>query len=297
MMRRMATRIGLPLFLLLLLFSCREEEAVQPYSADEAEKLAAEIRRHSDKPDRWVIEALEGTDTVNLVDGAAYGQGLEVLKYLLPLLHSRGITNLDLWFIPDDGLLQANALLRASRFFADSAAELSGRTGYLTLYEEHIDFLRYLYDFNHNLEEGEEGITLAVLPEEGEKGIIYSLEGKEDIPNLYIQNPLLLDSLEEGGEKNLKGKLNQLIPLLEGRAPFFLAGEGHFLWDGEAPYPLLIVDKPGNIAPCHPFEGGINRENFDKALADFPDQMIRKPPFLAVFFMERAQRIYLRNQI
>ena len=288
--------VTIPLFVaLFFLSSCSEPARVLPYESDEAEKRAAEIRRNGIAPDSWVLQALENADTVNLVDSPGYGMGLDVIKYLLPLLHSRGITELDLWFIPEEGYAQANALLRASRFFTDSAADLCGRIGFLTLYEEQIDFLRYLYNFNHNLDAGEEGIMLTSLPSEGGKGLIYSLEPREEMPLLYIQSPTRMKALEAEGESDLKDRLDQLIPLLRGKAPFFVADEDHFLWEKGDRIPLLVLAEPGKIGTCTPLDGGINKANYETALEDFPDQVLRKPPFLAVLFMERAQRHFLKT--
>jgi hypothetical protein len=283
------------LILPLLFLSCGGKKKPLPYTVDEANKLAREIRINHTKPDDWVMEKLEEGKTVNLVETRGYAGGLEVLKYLVPLLHSKGVFLLDLWFIPEDGLVQANALLTSTLFYENSAADLSGETGYLYLYEEHLDFLRYLYDFNKNLEKGETPMTLATLPLEETRGVIYSYEPIEGGSPLIIQNPPALEKLKEEGEDYLINQMNQLFPLLNEVKPFFVVDQEHFLWKQENQSPLLVLAMPETLTPCHPLEKGINKENYKKALSSFPKQIIKGPAFLGKALMKRAQKKYIKR--
>ncbi|MDC7224085.1 MAG: hypothetical protein PQJ60_10115 [Spirochaetales bacterium] len=292
----MRTKVILPAVLLsLLFFSCGDKKEFLPYSVDEAERGARDIRLDSLKPDRWILDRFEEQNTVALVDTRGYSGGLETLEYLVPLLHSRGIVELDLWFIPKDKLIQANALLNASLFYNDSAADLSGQADYLYLYEEHVDFLRYLYDFNKTLGEDEDKMILTDLRDREGKGVIYTYELQEGAANLLIQSPPALSVLERSNEKGLRTKMAQIFPLLEGEAPFFIMDQDHFLWENDQPYPLLVLSEPGVLQPCHPLEEGINKGNYERALTDFPDQVISAPPFLAISLMKKAQKRYLKS--
>ncbi|MDC7219586.1 MAG: hypothetical protein PQJ59_06565 [Spirochaetales bacterium] len=280
---------------LLLTLSCGKEKHPRPYTVDEAALLAREIRLNSIKPDKWVLDQFKENEVVTLVDTRGYSGGLEVLKYLVPLLHSEGIVQLDLWFIPEDGLVQANALLNGTLFYADSAADLSGRAGYLYLYEEHLDFLRYLYDFNSTLEEGEDRLILTKLTGEEAGGLVYTYEIPQNGPALLIQNPPALSLLDDEDEGHLLNRIEQVFEYLEGEEPFFVLGTDHFFrTNGENSTPLLILSEPGRLPLCHPLKKGINKSNYEEALSDFPNQHITAPAFLAIRYMKKAQKKYLR---
>jgi hypothetical protein len=280
-----------------MLFSCGEKPRPLPYTQDEADRYAREIRMNKLTPENFVMGVLEEDNQLALVDRKGYAMGLEVLKYLLPLLHSEGIVDLDLWFIPRDGFVQANALLNSSRFFPDSAAGLMGRADYLHLYEEHLVFLRYLYDFNRNLDEGEERIRLTDLSsgESDVKGILYRTEAKPGINNLYIQNPLILGELSADREKYLINRMSQLYRNMDGGSFFFIAPADHFIREGGSADPLLILAAPLTVKSCTPLKRGINRGNYEEALEDFPEITFRKPAPAAIFFMRNAQRGYLKE--
>ncbi|MBN2628889.1 MAG: hypothetical protein JXA95_19655 [Spirochaetales bacterium] len=283
--------------MIFLLSSCGEKTLPLPYTQDEADHYAREIRMKSQTPDDYVMGVLKEENLIALVDRKGYSAGLDVLKYLLPLLHSEGIVDLDLWFIPRDGFVQANALLNSSRFFPDSAADLMGRADYLHLYGEHLAFLRYLYEFNSNLEEGEEKIRLTDLSsgESNVKGILYRTEAKPGINNLYIQNPLILGELAADRERDLINRMAQLYRNMDGGSFFFVAPADHFLREGGDADPLLILAEPLTIRPCSPLKGGINRSNYEKALKDFPEITFRKPAPAVIFFMRSAQRSFIKE--
>jgi len=284
----------------LLLLSCSDKTPPAPYTEDEVQRLNREIRLNSLTPDQYVTDLLAENDRVMVTESAGYGEGLEVLKYLLPLLHSRGITRLDLWFLPRDGFVQANALVNASRFFEESAADLMGRASYRYLYGEHLEFLRYLYDFNHTLEEGEPRLVLTDLTspaEEGIKGLLYGTEPLAGVPSLYIQSPPEWRKRVKGGEKTLIDRLNQLYDGSEGAPFFFVAPSDHFLWEKTGEEALLVLARPLSLSPCTPLAGGINRTNYLAALKDFPDIPLKKPAPAAIYLMKRAQRRYLKELV
>lgn len=293
-------RLAWPLIAVLILFSCRPEETVLPLTENEADDLAVALTELP-SPAEYVL-SLYGTDrTVELIDYPGYRGSVEILKYLIPLLHDRGIRDLSLWFVPDDGLVQANALLGASLFFYESAREMVGRVSYLHLYEEYIDLLRYLYDFNLTLSEGEQPMTLISL-DEAENGegtcLILRKELSPDGTNhpIFLESPRFYD--EQEYDPLLKARVDQLTSRLDfDRSLFVLPGESELLFSrSPREFAVIFMDMTPEEAICHPADGGINRENALLALRDFPDVKVSHP-LISVPLMTWKQRRYLKESL
>lgn len=283
----------------ILLYSCKEGKIPPHYTPREAENLAREIRLSPIKPDTHVVGLFEEGNIVELVDIPGYRGGVDFLKYIVPLLHSQGINDLDLWFIAPQSHDRGNALIRGDSFDREIALLLVGEASYLHLYEEYIDFLEYLYNLNRTIEDEESKINLSTLSEDSTKrGIILVKEKRESpYPQVLIQSPPLLEIMKTEEDRLIVSKIDQLSPLLEGGEHFFVISQGHpLLEDGQTlEYAMIILAKLGTVEKCHPVERGITKENFNLALKDFPEQKVTSPAFFAASLMKGKQKKYLKN--
>jgi hypothetical protein len=282
------------LFTVFLFFSCQEKTVPLPFDTEEAQSLAAQIRRNPLKPDKHILSLFNENPRVELVDFPGYTGVVELLEYMMPLLYDEGIREYDLWFIPPDGLKQVNAILNASRFFPQSAADIIGRVSYLYQFKEYVDFLEAVYNFNKSLPPESPPVT--VVTDSSLPCLKLSRETAEtsEIPLLYIQSPLLFESFISKNDPTALQKIKQVSLYLKG-------GENLYVIDDELrdsflkeDISIIMLKQPGTLTLCTPFTGGINKENAAEALKDFPEISI-KAAWAAVPLMKRAQKKFLKN--
>jgi hypothetical protein len=149
------------LLLSACLISCGDSSAGNGNT--EEQQLIIRLERNSVNPGQLIADLSEESSVILIAETRGFRENLLVLEYLVPVLHSRGITSMGIWFADDlyqDTLDRLLSDPDESESLADEIIRLSSpRWGYT----EYRDFLLYVRNFNLSLPENEKPFTLIAL--------------------------------------------------------------------------------------------------------------------------------------
>jgi hypothetical protein len=181
-------------FFLLLVFACNNNP-VSNRSLTPSDKYTL----IKDLPHQWIIQKLKTQDEFTLVDLPGYNESLDWLMAFLPLLHQQHYYQLDLWFINDELIDQFQSLLQQEYFDEEAITLTLMSENAFWIQQRNIDLLKYIHNFNQQLDEDEQPFVLAGENISGDSLFYLNLPGDNQHADLIIyrkpinDNDLFLD--------------------------------------------------------------------------------------------------------
>lgn len=274
------------LILPVLMISCSGEsikeldETVRQYYSDESSRISIADLIDND---------IEAERKILISGNQKSMEALELMKFMIPLLHDRNQLNISFWFLDGSNDSEIAAFLNKEEG-ALSAEELLFNTDpRITGYLEYRDFLLGIRDFYQSLE-NPENMTIG---NEADSFVRFSLfdpqEKIDDRSHYLIHSPILKDNrkwelpfrgllyfmmihdwpLEHYSAINIKGSfLEELYLTRSDKSEERTAGS---YLDA-----VILMGYPENNKPFSSIVSFINEENIADAVKFYPRQLIRE---------------------
>jgi len=303
--------------LFLFLTSCHPE--VPSVSEDDTRSLEHWLDESRTKPVELISEEVKKGKTIVLAqDNLLRADTLDLMQALLPALYDMGIRKIGLFFLDsgeqdeiDSLILDAEDKTTAEKLLFSANAALG--------YVEYCDFIFYVQDFNHRLNDNEIPIRLLAL---GKNGSTSADLLSTDIEDNDLEHPaflwipaedvrLLPDSQQENqiiishhgpDEKSLRwdGLIESVCNNRDVRDCTFAfkTSDPPFAgWNkgGSDIGADIYIVTPFIYRSVEPIPDFITPESVPLALEFFPEIKMKKPPVWAAFRMNRINRKAANN--
>lgn len=309
-------RVGIFLTVAQGLLSCSEKAARLRLEREELSRLVRFTETHRMTPAEIIDRYTEKPGTLLVTAPEGYCETPELIRFMIPVLHRKGITELGVFFISPEGAGMAEALTEPGGYSDEKGNRVLFLADPAWGYAEYRELFSYTAQFNALLEAGEPPFRLKPLYRNRSfhTESAAALTGPEKT-TVFIIPQKDLATVSEYLEKETSGQLSVLMLYgpLEQKKRISLPWKGMLdktikeLRPDRIPCALPLVDLPHTeifrpagsidaillIRPSRrfkavtPIENFITRDNREEAMERFPEKIPPKPIFRSIGKMNR----------